>query len=1100
MRLITFLISVNLLTVSAATFSQTEIISIRAENQSVKELLHDIELQTGMMFLYQAELINELGTVTITENEITVKDFLNKLFHEQTIQVLFLDEKLIILTDKQNSLQQRFTVEGSVYDGTSGESLPGVNIVIKEMNRGTVTDHNGKFAISVSDTSAILVFSFVGYETKEFRVGNRTEINVAMIPETSELDEVVVIGYGTMAKSDLTGSIAVVDMDIMSKQHSLTASQALQGLAPGVSVISSGDPGGSPIIQIRGVSSLTNNNPLFVIDGVPVTDAREYNPSDIESVQVLKDASAAAIYGSRAANGVVIITTKKGRTKKLDIQFNSRVGTSYPAKLLDLADAQEYAALDNMARDNANMPRNPVSELAISDPLMVPDTDWQSEFFRQGLNQNYDLSLSGYSENTSYYLAGGYYNSKGTVIETDFERYSMTMNLQHDYEKFTFGENIRLARTSSSDIVHAMGSESGFIELVRMVPTIPVYNEDNVGGYGYGTAENLTYATNPIGLQELYAHGTDLSKILGNIFGEYSFTDHLKYKVLFGLDHHGSNYRQFHKSGRLRYGSEIMPSSLSENRQEYSKIVINNMLTYDRKFEDLKLNVLLGTAYENEHFSNTVGYGENLTQNPSNNSYNIVLDATTSNQEAYGGKWETLLMSYFSRLNVSYKDRYLFTTTIRADGSSKFASMYRWGFFPSASAAWKLHNEAFMEEVEVISTLKVKAGYGSLGGQEVGAYDYLGYVSTNLNYILGGDQSVQTGSSQTRFSNESLTWQTVTTKNVGLDVGLFNNKMFLMMEYYSSLTEQALVPVDVPASIGNYGGNPPSNVGSFKNNGFEMSLSLGDKVGDFKYNLTTTFSTLENKVLSLGNSDGIVDWLGKTAVGFPIASFFLLETDGIFQSQEEIDAHQNSEGVIIQPDARPGFVRYIDYNDDGMINNDDRQMIGTPFPKYEAGLNLSLQYKNIDFRVFLFGAAGHQIFNVPRYWLERNDDVGANNYPSGYDPWTEENPSNTTPIAIAGDAGASNNIINADRWLEKGNYIKIKTLEIGYTIPGTVFRKMNILDGSLRLYFSADNFLTFTRYTGLDPEMVNAYIWHRGMDWGAYPNSRSYVFGLQLNL
>lgn len=1097
MKFVSIFMLVAVLHVSAATgYSQTKRLSLNIENAGLKEIFRQIESQSEFSFFYKDENIDPDRRFSVKLNNVLVTEILDNLFRTEKLTYTISGKIIVILPQnaQQNSQPAENIVSGRVTD-TEGLALPGVNVRIKGTATGTITDAEGKYSIAVPENANTLIFSFVGMRTKQVPVEGKNRLDVVLEYDIVGLDEVVAVGYGTMVKQNITGSVTVVDKEKIGSQAPLTISSALQGISPGVNVINSGNPGQEPIVQIRGLKSFHNATPLYVIDGVPTGDSRELNPNDIESIQVLKDASAAAIYGSRAANGVIIITTQKGKKGQFTVEFSGRYGISDITNRLEVMNAENFAALNNLAHQNAGLPTNPGSDWAF-DPQT--DTDWQDAFFKTGYNQDYNLSVSGGSENSTFMFSGGYFKNQGTAIGPNFERATISLNSEHKYKKFKFGEHFKLSRSDENQLV-----DVPFVDIVRMLPTIPVYNPENPGGFGYGSDYNPTYGSNPIGLQELNDHNLRTNKVLGNVYGEYQIFDFLTYKLNFGLDFYNNNQKNLHKEGKVRYSNPLMPSSLSENRHEYYKTVLEHTLTFEKNIKKHYFNAVVGYTQEKSHFDNTFAMGEELAYNPSTGDYFEVLGATQSQQEVNGLIEKIVLLSQFGRINYSFNEKYLFTATLRRDGSSKFAKGNRWGVFPSFSAGWKIHQENFMQSIPQVSTLKIRGGYGELGGQEAGPYDYMGTINTNVNYVLGMSQAVLNGHTQIQLANKDLTWQTTASTNIALDLGLLKDKIFFTTEYYIADTRNALIPVDIPLSTGNFEGNPNANVGEFRNSGLEFALSYKKATGEFKYSATATFSSLKNEVISLKNNpNGIVSWLTKTEVGHSIGTFYLLETNGIFQSDDQVQAHTSTvvqpdgstEEVVIQPGAQAGDVRYIDFNQDGIINDDDRQLMGNPFPKYEFGLHFSASYKNFDLNLLVYGVGGHKIFNVPRFWLERTDD--DSNYPADFQPWTSENPSNSTPRAVFGAEGAQNNIQHTDRWLEDGDFVKLKNLELGYSLPKKWLKPAKI--AKCRIYFSAQNLLTFTNYTGLDPEVVNLNILNRGIDDGSFPNVRTIAFGIQL--
>lgn len=976
-------------------------------------------------------------------------------------------------------------VRGTVKD-QNNETMPGVSVYVKESGTGTVTDFDGNYTITVEKGQTIEA-SFMGYKTYSAIYEGQNPLNIVLIEDASQLDEIVVIGYGTQKKANITGAVAVVDMETLPVKSPTNTAEMLQGSAPGVQVSNSGDPGAGPIIRIRGLNSFGNNNPLFVVDGNPTADTRDLNPRDIASIQVLKDASAAAIYGSRAANGVILVTTKKGKGE-MTIDFDARYGVDSAPKSIDMADATEFATIDNMAHDNAGLSHILSSDKVLADPLSMPNTDWQGYIIRPGVIQDYNLSISKGDDKSTYRFALGYFNKEGIVIGSKFERMNMTFSSTHKYNNLNFGINTRIAYSDGSDVIGLP-----FMDALQALPNVAIYNKYNVGGYGTGDAENATYFTNPVGLQETNINNAQTFKTLTNVFAEYEFTEYLKYKFNFGLDIANQRFLGRREEAYLRY-LDGPTSSLTENNNQWVNYTFTNTVTFNKEFGDHSINAVAGLSYEDNWHRGANAYGEEIAKDGAGN-YFWVLNAAQKNQRVSGAEEQSILYSEFLRVNYEFADKYLLQLSGRADHSSRFNSDNRTAFFPAASVGWKIHEESFMEDLEDISQLKFRASYGQLGGQELGPYDYQGYINPNVNYVLGADQSMLNGATQIKLANENIKWQTTTTTNVGLDYGFLQNKIIGSVEYYISDTEDAILPVDLAPSTGNYGGNPYQNIGTIRNSGFEFAITYQNMDNEFKYAFTGTIGTLKNEVTDLGTLGQIAGNMTMTRPGYAIGTFFLRETNGIYQEEDAAEAAEFG--------AHPGDVRYIDQKNiqdadgnwiaDGEINDDDRVMMGNPFPTADIGFNARFEYKGFDLSMFFFSQIGHDIYNGSSWWMDRTDD--RFNRPAGYTPWTPENKSNTTPIAMMGAEGSRNFYINQDRYLEDGDYLKLKNLEFGYTLPGAFMEKVGF--EKLRIYFSGQNLFTLTNYSGWDPEVVNGWILERGVDWGSFPNPRTISFGVQ---
>lgn len=973
---------------------------------------------------------------------------------------------------------QQYLISGKVTE-TSGESLLGVNIVEKGTQNGTVTDQDGTYSITVSGPDAILTFSYVGYFSQEMLSGGRTTIDVVLEQDIGAFDEIVVIGYGTIKKKDLTGAVSVVDTEGFRNVQSLSVGEAIQGLASGVTVRSNGNIGSEPNIKIRGIGNISNNNPLYVIDGFITTGGlRDLNVNDIESVQILKDASAAAIYGNRAANGVIIITTRKGSTGTPMIDFSAKFGIE-KLPSLNLMDTTDFFYYNDMAYANAG--RAPQNHFDSS-------TDWEKEALRTGYSSDYNLGISGGSENSSYLVSANYFKNTGTFIGTDLERFSIRVNTEATKGIFTFGENVALTNTA----VTPYSGGNAITDVMRMTPDIPVYDSTNFGGYGFGDESRArTFGTNPIAIQNLVNLHQENARIRGNLYGEAQIFKFLTYRMTLGYESSFDAFKRLRKEGDFTLNLPYEPSHVYENKARYQSFLFDNLLTFNKNFDGHNLNAVLGSSYQREWYEQINGLNHNIFV--SGGQYLDVLDAGSSNPKAGGFRNEIYRISYFGRINYDFVGKYLLSATLRRDATSQFGPDYRIGYFPSASLGWRLSEEGFFN-VEWIDNLKVRASYGELGNSAFGGqYDYIPSLTTFPLTVFGTGEAetILSGATQRELVNSDLTWETSKQLNIGADFGFLSNRLQVSTDYYISTTEDVLVAFPILIATGNDGGNPWVNAGSLRNSGVEIDLSWRETRGDFTYSASANITTIKNEVLDLPYGDStIITGLCITKVGDPMAMFYLVETDGIFQSEEEVLAHVNSEGVVIQPDAQPGDIRYVDYDDNGIISAaGDRQVVGNPWPKVELGLQLSMAYKNFDFSMHGYGAFGQDVFNGTRSLTERFND--NSNYRYGIDPWTPDNTNTDFPRVIYADERNSMGWIN--RWIEDGSFFKIRQITLGYTFNIDPIQKYM---ENLRLAVTLQNPVTFTNYSGLDPEFNNGYVLEFGVDGNSYPSPTIYMFSL----
>jgi TonB-linked SusC/RagA family outer membrane protein len=968
-------------------------------------------------------------------------------------------------------------VSGKVTSEEDGGPMPGVNVMIKGTLSGTVTDMDGNYSLTVPDENTVLQFSFVGYTSQELTVGNQTVINVQLVPDITALSEVVVVGYGTQERRDVTGAVSVIEPEEMQKRQATTVAEALQGLAAGVNVRGGGRPGSEARIQIRGLKNLQGTNPLYVIDGLVTTANRDFNPNDIESIQILKDASAAAIYGSRAANGVIIITTKKGEEGPMKVEFSAKSSLQTLPRY-DLADTEEFSRLNYMAYDNAGVPRQDLN--------LEVNTDWQDVAFRTGNLHDMTLSFSGGSESGGYYVSGNYFGNKGTVIDNKFERLSFRVNTQAKRGIFSIGQNLAISNGIADEM-----SGNPIVDVFRLLPTIPVYDSNNPGGYGYGSESRArTFGTNPVAIADLEDRTNENLRIRGNLWAELQILPSLKFRLNAGYETSSDHYRYLRKEGNWTLNQAYDPSIANENRARSQMKLVENTLTFTKTVDKHFFNVLVGQTYQEDDYAQISGTKRNLLENPAGGYYNV-LDQGNEPQ-VFGFENTTVLLSYLGRVEYIFADKYLLSAVARRDGSSRFGGENKWGNFPSLSAGWRISEENFFQ-VPWISDLKLRGSYGKLGSGNIGPYDYIATINTFSTIAMGRDQHIEPGAIQVRLANPDLKWETLTQQNIGADFGLLEDKISVTVDYFNASTEDVLFGFPIPLTSGNDGGNPVVNGVTVVNTGFEFSATYRESENPVNYYTTVNFTTLKNKVEDLGYGRNDI-YVGNTVteVGQPVGMWYVLETDGLFQSEEEINNYQNEEGTIIQPNARPGDIRFKDNNGDGQITNEDKAVVGSPWPDVELGFNAGASYKNFELTMQWFGAFGATVFNGPRSGMDRFDD--NSNYRSGIQPWTPENMDTDFPRVVY--ASTLNARGDSDRWLESGSFMRLKFISLAYSLPSTLTERIGF--SNIEISVSGQNLLTFTPYTGLDPEFNNSNIFERGFDFGAFPNTKMYSLGVQL--
>jgi TonB-linked SusC/RagA family outer membrane protein len=979
---------------------------------------------------------------------------------------------------QQTYAQEQILITGIVTSTNTGEVVPFANILVKSTTNGAVTDLAGKFSI-IAKSNQTLIISYQGYRAKEVLINNQKNINISIEEGAVALDEIVLIGYGSQQKKDLTGAISLVKAEEIQKRQVTTMAEGLQGLVTGVKVRGGGRPGQEASIEIRGLKNLQNANPLYVIDGLITTANRDFNPNDIETIQVLKDASAAAIYGSRAANGVIIITTKKGKKGPLKIEVSSKTSfTSMPK--YDLMGTEEFSKFNFQAYDNAGIPRQNLN-LGIN-------TDWQKEVFEQGLIQDYNASFSGGGDNSTFFMSANYFGNKGTVVSTNFDRVSFRVNTSGTKGIFSIGQNLAISNSKTDEM-----SGNPIIDTYRLFPTIPVYDEENPGGYGYGKQGVAnTFGTNPIALANLIDTKNQNFRIRGNLWTELKLASFLKYRFNFGYETSFDNYNLIRKLGNWTLNQPADQSYINQNKGRSQTKLFENTLTFKKDFGKHDFSVLVGQTFQKDNYEQIYGTKRNLLINPSTGNYFDVLDL--GDQAEVGGfRNEAALASYLGRLEYNYDDRYLFNAVFRRDGSSKFNDDNKWGNFPSLSLGWRVSNESFFK-VDFINDLKVRASYGELGSGNIGNYEYQGFINTFGAVVFGDGQTLYPSATQVRLANDELRWEKLKQTNVGIDLGMLNNSLRLTADYFVARTEDVLFGFPILMTTGNDGGNPISNAATIENKGIELDLSYNKTINDFSFNASINFTKLNNKLLSLGNGQNeSIQGNTITREGSAVGMWYLLQTDGLFQNQEEIQNYVNSAGTIIMPNAQPGDIRFKDVNDDGEITNEDKDIVGSPWPKFEMGFNAGASYKSFNFSMNWIGSHGATVYNGFRSVVDRFDD--DSNYRTGIQPWTAENPNTDFPRIVK--ATTLNSRGDSDRFLESGDFIRLKYVGIGYNLPEKLIEKVGFT--SVRFTLSAQNIITITKYLGLDPEFSNGDIFQRGVDVGSFPNLKTYSLGMEFS-
>lgn len=1092
MRISTFLLMVCVFCSYAGNaHSQNAKVSIRMNNVKLDKILNEIENQTDYLFIYNNQVdINKITSVKV-KNE-AVAQVLDKILSGTGINYELEGTHIILTTEAIKDLhaqQQAKTVTGTVTD-VSGEPIIGANIRIKGTTTGTITDIDGNFSIEAEPQSVIEV-SYIGYLTQETVINNQKSIRFLLKEDTKTLDEVVVIGYGVQKKADLTGSVANINTEKLNTQSNANIGQALQGKIAGVDIVSQGGaPGSGTRIMVRGIGTLNNASPLYIVDGMYMNSIDHINPNDIASIDVLKDASSAAIYGSRAANSVIIVTTKEGSNTegKPIIDLSVNLGISTASKFLDMLDAKGWAEVTTIARQAIG---KPALDMA-TDLANKPDNDWQDIMFRPALMQNYNLSVKGGGKYSTYYTGLGYFNQDGIVKGTNYQRYNIQS--KNDYKRGIFSAGTNLIISFSHDKPLHQELRGGMIgTILQSVPTLEKYDDTREGGYG-GTYGDVVNIPHPLAIidDNIMDRYNENVKIFANLYAQIELFKGLKYKLNLTPDFSFERYKNYLNKYDFGLATNSI-TQLTERQRRRRNILVENLLTFDRTFGEHKISALAGYTYQDSRFRHIQAYGEGLPQGLEE------IDAATTNRSNEGNSWRSVLTSILGRVFYSYQNKYLFTATIRRDGSSKFGKNNRYGYFPSFSLGWNVAEEKFMENVHWLDQLKLRGGYGVLGNQEIDNYQYSSTITTGINYPDGNGGLLQ-GAFPKNFANPDIKWEETAMTNVGIDFMAFNNRLSLTADYYVKNTKDILLTVPIPISSG--GANDPiRNAGKIRNNGFEFNLGWMDQPNpDISYGINLIGSFNKNKVIAMGSESGSIKGgstnqnitTSETKAGYPIGGYWLISTAGYFNSQEEVDAYAK-DGKKIQPAAEPGDIKFVDANNDGVINDDDRVFQGSPFPDFTFALNGNMRYKNFDLSIGLQGVLGNKIYNATRQTLE---DVtkGSNFLASCLDYWTPENKNASHP-RLTWDDPNRNTRAESDRYLENGSYLRLRSVQLGYTFPQTWFK------GAIqhaRVYINAENLFTITSYSGYSPDVNADNANYRGFDNFIYPTNRTFMLGLNV--
>ncbi len=1027
-----------------------------------------------------------------------------KRLYLSLISILFLTTQVF---------SQKIEVSGFVTDAETNETLPGVTVVLKSMpSQGTTSDSNGAYLIGVPNPSDTLIFSFIGYESQEVPINARTNIDVPLSTKSTDLDEVIVVGYSRQKKKVITGSVASIDDESINATPILRVEQALQGRMAGVQVTSqSGQPGDEPTVRIRGIGTTGNAKPLYLVDGVAVGGIDYLNPSDIESVEVLKDAASAAIYGARGANGVVLITTKTGTAGKIRVEYNGYYGLQNVARKLDMLNADEYKMMMNEGARNAGLSEP-------FDLLEIPanDTDWQEALFEKNAPiQNHHVSVSGGSAKSTFASSFSYFTQEGILggPKSQFDRLTARLNSKQNVNRFfSFGSNLSFTHLIKRGIDANQSFRGVYGSALNLDPLTAVIETDetklaeypysaepvvqNEAGEYYGISEYIgAEIVNPLGLLAIDNDKTRKDEFVGNVYAQVSPIEGLAFKTSVGANMAYLLNDGFKPLFFLN-GAQLNDQKTSVNKriERFFTWQWENTVSYDRDIKDHTIGFLAGTTATEYNYEDLSGFNAGV---PVSDPDNVYLDlATDTVWTSNGGANHSALFSLFGRVTYDYKDKYSLTAILRRDGSSKFGANNRFGLFPSIGVAWLVSDEPFMSSLNFLDYLKLRASWGINGNQEIGDFQFLSTLDETRRYDWGSGSQV--GASPEYVENADIRWEESRQLDIGLEMGFFRDRLQATIDYYIKDTEGLLERIAIPGHIGNTG--PIANVGSVRNKGIEWSVNWKSSTPRLGYSIGVNGSFNKNKMTFISNTEKVIpgaSWAIAGAVtrseeGEPIAYFWGYQTDGIFQNQSEVFQHINRAGELLQPNAVPGDVRFVDINEDGIIDGEDRTKIGNPTPELTYGITASIDFKNFDLSTFLQGVHGNEIFNG----TQRQDLRFTNRTTKILDRWTAEGSTNELPRYTWGDI--NNNYRVSDLYIESGSFLRMKNIQLGYTLPSNLLQRLHA--ERIRFYISAENLFTLTKYTGVDPEIgaITDSPFDIGIDRGVYPYARTFRFGTNI--
>lgn len=1093
-----FILLCFVITGISAVFAQK--VTMNMQKVKLESVLSAITTQTGLTFVYSQPVINPNQIVSVDAKNEEVVSVLKKILAGNKVEVEIINKKIYLKPISQTTQPKGKSgkISGKVLD-EKGEAIIGASILVKGTNNGTITDIDGNFSLADVPSNADLIVSYIGFKSQNIALEGKSELNIKMQEDSQLIEEVVVVGYGTLKKSDVTGAISSVKGSDITNRLQSNPAEALAGQVSGVNIMRQGGNAGSGVdIKIRGVSTFANNEPYCLVDGFPM-DINNVNPTDIASMEVLKDGAAAAIYGSRAANGVILITTKNGKKGDVIVDFNAYAGISAVIKSLNMLDAEGYKKVHTQMYQNAGK----------SLPLYIgasnnANTDWFDLMSRNALTQNYSVGVRGGSDNSKYSISFTRSDEEGIMLGNKYvqdnarARYSFTKKI------FTVDANLGLQFVDNQQPQYTLK------EIYAVSPLVPVYDATQVEGYGLTNKNDLPANHNVMADYDNIKVKNKDYIMSANVGLGIKLAPWLNFKSTYG--YRGSfNKNSYHTpSYTPSIQDKVLYPENSASNTYWQEQIQENVLTFNKEFGRHDVTVMLGNsinATTSDWHLVAVNGSTGGFLDPNSETIDAGIGGSFSGE---GSNYEYNRASFFGRVNYSFDHKYLLQVTARRDGSSKFGSARRWGFFPSVAIGWAISEEEFFPREGLFNTLKFRASWGRLGNESaLGYYDFQTLVTTvnkkSQGYVQGDTKTPWPGSISTGMANNDLQWETTDSKNIGFDYGLFNNRLTGSVNYYNSTTSDLLITKVLAPSAGL--DNPTLNVGKIRNSGFEIDLKWNETGGEITYGIGMNLSTTRNRVLELANQNQVLYGTGlkygdahfptQTRVGKPIGAYYLYQMDGIFQSEAEVQNHSTTidgKKVLIQPDAAAGDIRFKDINGDGLLTEDDMVYSGSGIPTLEVNMLLNLGWKGFDFSATIGSAWGSEIYNGTNYFYEAMSS-GSNFLSSTLNAWTESNHSNTMPRAILSDPNG--NTRESTRYLEKADFVKIRQIQLGYTLPKALTQKMQL--ERLRLYASVNNLCTLTGYSGIDPEFSRKSVLDTGVDNYIFPFTRSYLFGIQLS-